>query len=478
MKIVKCRVFQGARVWSLVLLALGPTGCAQLQASKPGAHDAEDRDRETVASDGIAAKPDGVSYKATFTGVEDKVLLELLESSSQLHALTDRPPSGLTGLRRRADGDLDRLQTALRSEGFYGAEVRYDIDRGVSPIAVTIEVSTGPRYVIGDYDVSYEKSLPPATNVQPGLADLGLHVGMAGRAPTIVAAQRALLTILAQRGYPLAEVLERKVQVDHATRTMTVALKVDAGPFARFGAVIVRGLRDVDEDYARSLLTWSQGDPFDRTMVESSRAALSATGLFGSVIITPGTEVGPREELPVTVTLNEAKHRSFGFGFSYSTSEGVGGNVFWQHRNLLGRNEQLLLGLTTAEIEQVLDAELRKPNFLRRDQAFLANSVLANRNTDAFDEKSVSSFVGLVMAGLGGCLRRVQSSEGQNRRENIRACRSADHRQPRHRRRFSEPDIRYQIEFDADAVCWRRRRHPILYQRHCLGGGILCRRFR
>ncbi|HEY5597759.1 MAG TPA: autotransporter assembly complex family protein [Kiloniellales bacterium] len=336
-----------------------------------------------------------LAYTARIAGIAEAHLQALLNGTSQLISLQGRPVAAVGTLRRRADGDVERLQTALRSEGFYAAEVRYQIDSTADPIQVTVEVAPGPQYLLADYTIDYEGAPPPPPEAQPTLEDLGLHIGMAARAPDIVAAQRRLLDDLARRGHPLARVVDRKTFVTEATTTMTVTLTVDAGPAARFGAVTIEGLSRVKDNYVRDLLAWEKGATYDRDAVEKSRTALSATGLFTTVEIAPASAVEADGTLPVTVSVTEGRHRSIGFGANYSTSEGFGGEVFWEHRNLLGRNESLRLSLTAAEIEQSLKAQGRKPGFLRPDQALLAETALTNRNTDAFDEQSVTGSIGV-----------------------------------------------------------------------------------
>ena len=335
-----------------LIVALG--GCARLgleapargEAVDPG--EAEDRgEAETLGAP--APAPVGITYDVTIEGVPEDDLVTLLRQSSQLVSLRDRPPSSLPGLQRRAEGDRGRLESALRSEGFYGAKVGVDLDRSISPIQVTLSVDTGDQYKLAEYEIHYSGS--PAPERQPSLEDLALHIGMPARAPTIVAAQRGLLDLLARRGHPQAEVLNRETLVDHASKTMTVRLDLDAGPAARFGRVTLSGLETVEEDYPRGLLNWSAGEVYDKGKIESTRRALSRSGLFSSVAIEPSAQLEPDGTLPVEIAVVEAKHRSIGFGADYSTDEGIGGEVFWEHRNLLGRNEQLRLGLTAAEIE-------------------------------------------------------------------------------------------------------------------------------
>ncbi len=408
-----------------LIVALG--GCARLGLEAPARGEAVDRGEaegrgEAETLDAPALAPAGMAYDVTVEGVSEDDLVTLLRQSSQLVSLRNRPPSSLAGLRRRAEGDRGRLESALRSEGFYGAKVGVDLDRSVSPIQVTLSVDTGDQYLLAEYEVRYSESPAPAPERQPSLEDLALHIGMPARAPTIVAAQRGLLELLARRGHPQAEVLNRETLVDHASKIMTVRLDLDAGPAARFGRVTLSGLETIEEDYPRGLLSWSAGEVYDKGKVESARRALSRSGLFSSVAIEPAARLEPDGTLPVEIAVVEAKHRSIGFGADYSTSEGIGGEVFWEHRNLFGRNEQLRLGLTAAEIEQTLSARFRKPSFLRPDQDLLVDGELAKRNTNAFEEQSFTGTAALerpygerwrLSAGLKGEYSSVTDDDGE-----------------------------------------------------------------
>ena len=51
--------------------------------------------------------------------------------------------------------------------------------------------------------------------------------------------------------------------------------------------------------------------------------------------------------------------------------------------------------MTASEIEQSLEASLRKPTYPGRRQALLFNGALSNEETDAFDEKSASAYAGI-----------------------------------------------------------------------------------
>jgi translocation and assembly module TamA len=187
-----------------------------------------------------------VRYEVSFTGVEDAALLEVLRGSSQLLQLIGRPPASLNAVERRAQGDLERLSTALRSEGYYL------LDSNVSPVRIEITVASGPLYHLTDYDIVYQGTVPEEP---PELAAFDIVLGMPARAPPLQASQDRLLDRLAQRGHPFAEVIDREVLVFAEDSSMTVTLTLDAGPRAHFGPVRVKGLEKVEEDYVRRLTT-------------------------------------------------------------------------------------------------------------------------------------------------------------------------------------------------------------------------------
>lgn len=374
----------------LTLIGFAMAGCAQTQALLVGP-DSDEEEAEVTPVD-PATPP--IPYEVEITGIVNEDLRQLLRESSQLIELQERPPKSLAGLRRRVEADLDRFETALRSEGYYAGAAAAEIDRTRDPIAVAIQVKPGEQYVLKDYTVRYQGPAAESA-VRPSLEELDLMLGQPARAPEIVAAQKDLLKTLGRNGYPLASVVDREAVVNHDTKTMTVALTVEPGPFATFGAPSIQGLTDVETDYVERLVTWEPGRTFDEKELVKTREQLAATGLFAAVQVTPGEEVGPDGRLPVTITVNEAPHRSIGFGASYSTSEGFAGDVFWEHRNLFGDGERLRLELLAAQIEQSFTARYTKPTFLNRDQELIIETEFANRDTDAFEEQSATGLVAL-----------------------------------------------------------------------------------
>ncbi|SDG52451.1 autotransporter secretion outer membrane protein TamA [Limimonas halophila] len=371
--------------------------------------------------DGEATPDDGeaVAYKVDIKGVPEDDLRELLRGASQLVGLKDDPPATEAGLRRRARDDVDRLRTALQSQSFYGAEVAVSIDTAPDPARVTLEVDTGPVYLLAGAEIIYTEPVSDRVTVPRTGRELGLKMGQRARSAPILAAQRQLLTRLENTGYPLAKVADRDVIVDHERTTLSVEWRIDPGAFVRFGGWELAGLKNVDPDYIRRFRKWQPGEPFDRRLVDKTRKALRETGLFASVRVERGAPVDGR--LPLTFKFTESERRSIGFSGSFSTSEGPTVEGFWEHRNLLDRDQDLRLSATGGFIEQSVQARFTQPNFRRMDQDLSLSSEARRQDTEAFEEIAFTGAADVerplagpwrISVGTSGELTETEDAQG------------------------------------------------------------------
>lgn len=343
----------------------------------------------------VPSEETGVQYRVEISGVDDKSLERLLEPASQLKTLEERPPPTLVALERRARSDLDRLQKVLRSEGYYDARIEYGIEPEETPVRVSVEITVGERYLLGRYTISYSGPGSDNPDLPRDSGIVGAMPGEPARAVTVRNARTRLLEMLADLGHPLAEVVDQSVVVDHADDRMSVKIEIRPGEQARFGSVSVVGATSVEVDYIESFIPWTEGDIYDRRKVNQARQELLKTGLFAVVAFDRPKELGADGSLPITVRVEERKHRSIGLAGRWSTDEGFAVEAEWEHRNIFGRQELLSLSVEIGEIRQEFAASFKKPRFLREDQDLLASGALANEDTDAYSGPLTRYFGGL-----------------------------------------------------------------------------------
>ncbi len=337
-----------------------------------------------------------IPYRPRIQGVENTGLETRLKGVADTFFLEDRPPAGAGLLRRRAENDIPRMIEALRSEGYYGADVTLEMNEEVSPVDVRFQVDTGPLFRIQAVALSFEGGASPFLKEKTPHAGIPiLKPGDPARADDMVRAGDRVIERLKNEGHPFAEIRDLKARVDHADRTVRVDMVVAAGPYARFGGTSVTGLKTVDPSYVRSKLAWMEGDRFDASLLERTRERLLQTGLFASMDLALDEALDEHGNVPVHIHFQERKHRTVGVGVRFQTDEGPGLQGDWRHRNLFGKEESLSLSTTLSQDLVGMESVFRKPDFFHRDQSLLLEANAYMESPDAYSSRRLHALAGL-----------------------------------------------------------------------------------
>jgi translocation and assembly module TamA len=330
---------------------------------------------------------------------------------SDLELQKGDPPVSLGELDRRVESDMATLDTVLRAQGYYQAEVDYRMDRTQSPIQIQIEVVPGKPFEIKKAEVIFDGAPEVTPQLTIAAQIPAVIIGEPAHSQTVINTEEEIMRRLPQLGYPLAHLEERSVIVDHATLGMEISYHVTPGAQMKFGPLTVKGLAKVRAGYVQRLIPWREGARYDQALVDDFRSRLAATGLFASIRVGHGDGLPQDGKLPVVVTVREAPHHTYGAGLTYSSGEGIGAVLFWENRNLFGNQEKLRTTAQYSEILKSLSADFVKPNFLRYDQKLLANVTAAHDRPTAYNESALKSSIAIERqiskhwaASVGGSL--------------------------------------------------------------------------
>jgi translocation and assembly module TamA len=325
-----------------------------------------------------AAAQTGVDYDVEIEGV-DGDLEDLIRATSRLISGQDTPPFGLAGLRQRAETDIETFRSALRSQGYYGALIDFDIDPEAAPVVVTVNFDTGPQFHFAECVVEIPD---PAMDFLPmNCGALGLSPGTPARSDAVLAGQAQLRRLFLENGYRFALVDQRAV-VNHDGAIMNLTFTSMPGEKIYFGDLEIEGLERTDPDFIRDLKTWEIGDTYDVRKIDSYRERLAGLALFDSATILPAdSDTVPR---PFKLTVHEAPPRTIGGGVRYATTEGPGLNAFWAHRNFFGSAELLRVELGLAQLAQSLSTTYSLPHRPNPDQRLDFTLSFAHEDTDAY----------------------------------------------------------------------------------------------
>jgi translocation and assembly module TamA len=349
----------------------------------------------------VAKAADPQPYNVTIATTGVSPLDATLNDSAQLvtlHGKGEVPPFALV---ERARSDIQRLQTALDSFGYYDAKIAIAIDGHdvadpelptyldsvAGAVAVKVTIDKGPLFTLGK--ITIDGPLPPSD-----ANALGLKTGDPAVAGNVLDGQSRLLNALLEDGYALAKVDAPVAYLDESTRTLSLSFHVATGPKAAIGDIAFKGLKDVNEDFARRALTVHPGDPYKPSKIEEARQALTKLGVFTGVSVHAADHLSPDGRIALVFDVQERKQHAVALTGAYSTDLGISLSATWSHRNLFGNAEQLNLtaagtglGNATSGLGYTLSAQFIKPLFLRPDQTLEFDVSAIKQQLDAYDQK-------------------------------------------------------------------------------------------
>lgn len=415
----------------LLLLALCLGGCGLLKPRTDDAMSGQAQEQEALEA---AWRGDPVPYSLRIRVEGGPSSLEgKMKGVSQLAQLSNEPPDSMLALERRARADVDTAVRLLHSQCYYEGSASFSFDEEAKPLRVTLTLVAGPRYTLGRADVSYEPvpDIPaPFKNRQREVGFWGLQtepvpppsfpavlpgvdVGKPVVADTLLNAVEALPEKLHTQGYPLAAVIQARYTLDAEKKQVNADISINPGPPAIMGNVDVTGNKGVNAAYLQRLTPWIPGDePWDTERMDDYANQLRGLGLFRSVEVRPKEELLagkdgadkngalPRSKdglavLPIEVAVSELPFRSVGGSARYDTDTGLGVEGFWEHRNLFGNGEKLMVSAPIATQVQGIKAAFEKPAFLVREQRLLASGSTLREDTEAYKSTSASASAAL-----------------------------------------------------------------------------------
>ncbi|MCZ7592010.1 MAG: BamA/TamA family outer membrane protein [Kiritimatiellae bacterium] len=327
-------------------------------------------------------------YEVRFRNVPQWGMRSLLEQGSDSYALRNYPPPTETLLRRRADRDLPAIMTVLQSAGYYAAQPAVELVTS-APRRVVFHLNPGPRYRLGAVVVQ-------ASAIEmPALRHFGWKPGRAAAAAPLLAAEEECLAYVRSLGYPFPQWTRRIYTPDHERRVLNVELKLDPGPKALWGKTSITGLVSVKERFVQNELELPEGKPFNPAQLTETRTRLIRLGLFSAVNLTTAEEVDDEGRLPLSLTLRERRPRTVAAGVKYTTDEGYGTRLEWEHRNLFTHAERLHLTLDVGESVNAFESRFTVPQFGEPRQRLLLNARVADEHLEAYDSKSVKTLAQL-----------------------------------------------------------------------------------
>jgi len=235
----------------------------------------------------------------------------------------------------RVEADRDLIRRFYLKNGYADVQVvaaltEYDPEK--KGFNVTFKIEEGSQYRVGALD--FRSSIP---NFDPTSlrAYSRVNVGSLYNVESVEKSVEEMQIEASRRGYAFA-VVRPGGDRNFEAHTVSVVFNIDEGPRTYIERINLRGNTRTRDYVIRREFDISEGDAYNRALVDRAERRLKNLDYFKSVKIT--TEPGSSSDRVVLIVdMEEKSTGDFSISGGYSTTDGALAEVSVSERNLLGR---------------------------------------------------------------------------------------------------------------------------------------------
>jgi translocation and assembly module TamA len=253
-------------------------------------------------------------------------LKELLENNLELRrfrAVTDLDDAEIARLIVLGERDAREL---LATQGYFAPQVRISREPGPRP-TLAVDVEPGERTMVTNVQVDFEGDIATSTDADAIAQRNSIRSGWSlppGQPFTNTGWDRAKSVATRQllaRRYPAGRISYSLADVDAATHSARLGLKLDSGHLFRLGPMKVTGVERYDPVLVPRLARLREGEIYDQERIVQAQLRLAGSGYFDSAFLYVDPESDP-DAAPVQATVREAPMQKVVLGLGFTTDGG------------------------------------------------------------------------------------------------------------------------------------------------------------
>ena len=233
-----------------------------------------------------------------------------------------------------------------------------------SSFYITFTIDEGKQYDFGKVEVESKIKELPAQSLRP-LVDI--KPGDLYDESRVETAKDTLVNAVGTKGYASADVNVR-LRRDPDTHVMDIIMQIEQGPRVYVDKINIIGNNRTLDRVIRRELRFTEGDAFNRDLIDRSRTRIRALGFFKDVTIKNATGRRP-DKTDVTVAVEEQSTGEISLGAGYSSYSSFVGEFSYTERNLFGRGQYLRASVAMSSISKQIQFSFTEPWFLGRPLA-------------------------------------------------------------------------------------------------------------
>jgi outer membrane protein insertion porin family len=265
----------------------------------------------------------------------------------------------------KLDFDREQLRKFYLNEGYYDFRVKSavaELTPDQKDFFVTYSVDEGSKFTFGDISVNTKDSKLSGDLLR---AFVPIRTGATFQRDLVEKAIEAITFAAGSAGYAFVDVRPREV-ADREGKKVNIVFDVDEGPRVYVERIDIVGNTGTLDPVIRREMRLSEGDAFNRVLIDRSKNRVKALGFFKEVEIEEKPGSLPDRTI-VEVKVEEQATGELAFGLGYSSQEAYQFDISVSQRNLRGRGQFLRFRISASSRTKNIDIRFTEPRFLGRN---------------------------------------------------------------------------------------------------------------
>jgi outer membrane protein insertion porin family len=262
----------------------------------------------------------------------------------------------------RIEADRDLIRRFYLSHGYTDVQVvsaTGEYDPAQKGFLITFTIEEGPLYRFGTIDI---QSNIRAVDPRSLRSVLRVYSGDVYNGDAIEKTVENLTVEITKHGYPFATVRPRGDR-NPQTRTVGVVFVLDEGVRAYIERINIRNNTRTRDYVIRREIDISEGDPYNRALVDRAERRIKNLNFFKTVKITNEPGSAP-DRVVINVDVEEQSTGDFSVMGGYSTADGFMGQVSISERNLFGTGKYAKASATVGQYIRGVEFNFVEPYLL------------------------------------------------------------------------------------------------------------------
>ncbi|MDJ0919877.1 MAG: outer membrane protein assembly factor BamA [Henriciella sp.] len=265
----------------------------------------------------------------------------------------------------RLEFDREQLRQLYQNRGYYDFRVISavaDLTPDQSDFYVTFTIEEGEQYTFGEFDIVTSFDRLDAERLKPLIT---ARPGELYRGNMIEDTIDALTFAAGIAGYAFVDI-RPQITADPETRTVNVTFAIDEGPRVYIDRININGNTNTLDRVIRRELRISEGDPYNRVLMERSRNRVRALRFFRSVELEEEPSTTPDRTI-VNINVEETPTGEVSFAAGFSSTESFLIDLSIAQRNLVGTGRSGVARLSLSGQQQQLNFQFTEPRLFDRN---------------------------------------------------------------------------------------------------------------